>query len=521
MRYILLSGLVLLLFSCKSTQIENKMTFAENPVVAHRGAWKAKALPENSIAALREAIRLGCVGSEFDVRMTKDEVLIVTHDATYNDLIIEESTYSKLAETKLANGETLPTLEDYIKAGLVDNPSTGLVVELKPSKTPGFNELMAVKAMETIDRLNAKAHVLTYISFSYAILKKIKQIDSNAQVQYLDGSKNPDQLENDQILGMDYYISAFKNNPTWIAQAKAKNIKLNVWTVNKESDMNWFLDREFDFITTNEPELLFDLMEKKSQSRWNLVWSDEFDGNELDRSKWSYETGLVRNQEKQFYTDTTENVRISNNELIIEAHKATIENPAYVSVSVKDWRKNGKVANYTSGSITTRGKAAWKYGRIELRGKLPEGKGVWPAFWMMGDDLPDAKWPDRGEIDIMEYVGFEPDSIFGTIHTAAYNHMIGTQRGKKIAIDNPQENYHVYAIEWTPDSIDFFLDDVIYNHIENEHKTTAEWPFDQQFFLKINLAIGGMLGGQKGIDDSVFPQRLTVDYVRVYQEDRL
>ena len=135
---------------------------------------------------------------------------------------------------------------------------------------------------------------------------------------------------------------------------------------------------------------------------------------------------------------------------------------------MKDWRKNAKVANYTSGSITTSGKVSWMYGRVELRAKLPEGKGMWPAFWMMGDDSPGAKWPDRGEIDIMEYVGFEPDSIFGTIHTAAYNHMIGTQRGKKIAIDNPQENYHIYAIEWTPESIDFMVDGTVYNHIDNQ-----------------------------------------------------
>ncbi len=265
MKSILLSSLVLLMTSCKTAQTVNQISFAENPVVAHRGAWKANNLPENSIAALKEAIRLGCVGSEFDVRMTKDEVLVVTHDATYADLAIEDSTYEELAATRLDNGEILPTLESYIKAGIKDNTSTGLVVELKPSKTPGFNELMAVKAVKMIERLNAKRHVLAYISFNYEILKKIKEISPESSVQYLNGSKSPVQLEQDQILGMDYYISVFKNNPTWIAQAKEKSITLNVWTVNKASEMNWFLEREFDFITTNEPELLFDLVARTPQ----------------------------------------------------------------------------------------------------------------------------------------------------------------------------------------------------------------------------------------------------------------
>jgi len=152
-----------------------------------------------------------------------------------------------------------------------------------------------------------------------------------------------------------------------------------------------------------------------------------------------------------------------------------------------------------------------------VKAKLSKGVGLWPAIWMLGENKAEVGWPKCGEIDIMEHVGFEKDSIFGTIHTKAYNHMIGTQRGKKIFIDKPYSEFHLYSVEWTPEKMDFLLDGVVYNHIENEHKTTDEWPFDQNFHLKLNIAIGGGLGGKKGIDNAVFPQQMVVDYVRVYQ----
>lgn len=137
---------------------------------------------------------------------------------------------------------------------------------------------------------------------------------------------------------------------------------------------------------------------------------------------------------------------------------------------------------------------------------------------MLGNNRKEAGWPACGEIDIMEHVGFNPDSIFGTIHTQAYNHMKGTEKVKKIYIEKPYDSFHVFAIEWTQEKIDFILDDNVYNHIENEHKTVVEWPFDQEFYLLLNVSVGGMLGGQKGIDDNVFPQQMLIDYVRVYQK---
>ena len=152
------------------------------------------------------------------------------------------------------------------------------------------------------------------------------------------------------------------------------------------------------------------------------------------------------------------------------------------------------------------------------RAKLPETRGLWPAIWLLGQNRWDKGWPYCGELDIMEHLGYDKDSIFGTIHTQAYNHLNGTEKGKKIFIDNPYDTFHVFSIEWTPEKIDFLLDEKVYNHIDNEHKTTNEWPFDQKFHLKLNIAFGGSLGGLNGINDTIFPQQMVVDYVRVYQK---
>jgi len=136
---------------------------------------------------------------------------------------------------------------------------------------------------------------------------------------------------------------------------------------------------------------------------------------------------------------------------------------------------------------------------------------------MLGENKPEVGWPECGEIDIMEHVGFNKDTIFGSVHSETYNHIKGTQKTQGIFINEPYDKFHVYAIEWTPEKVDFLLDGELYLHVENEHKTTLEWPFDQNFCLKLNNAIGGMWGAQKGIDDTVFPQKMLVDYVRVYQ----
>ncbi|MDZ4147953.1 MAG: glycoside hydrolase family 16 protein [Flavobacteriaceae bacterium] len=260
-------------------------------------------------------------------------------------------------------------------------------------------------------------------------------------------------------------------------------------------------------------------VKKNIGESYRLVWSDEFNyQGKPDVNKWGYEYGLIRNVEKQYYTDSLKNVRVENGFLILEAQIETVQNEKYVSKDVKNWRENWEFADYTASSLTTENLAHWKYGIIEVKAKLPEGVGLWPAIWMLGENRKEVGWPKAGEIDIMEHVGFDKDSIFGTIHTEAYNHMKNTQKGKRVFIKNPYDEFHVFSIEWTPEKIDFLLDGKVYNHVENEHKTTDEWPFDQPFYLKLNIAVGGMLGGRKGIDDSVFPQQMIIDYVRIYQK---
>jgi len=248
-----------LLFSCSPTR-KNSMspTFAANPVVAHRGAFKKNSLPENSIASLKEAIRLGCTGSEFDVRMTADDSLIINHDPHFNKLEIEKTTYLELTQFKLSNGEKLPTLTDYILAGLDKNLQTRLVLEIKPSGvSKERGKQIAEKVVKLVKELNAGAPIV-YISFDYDILKRVIELDPKASTQYLNGDKSPAQLKADRIDGADYHFTVFKKNPDWIEQAKKNKIILNAWTVNDAATMDWLLANGFDFITTNEPELLFE-----------------------------------------------------------------------------------------------------------------------------------------------------------------------------------------------------------------------------------------------------------------------
>lgn len=263
--------------------------------------------------------------------------------------------------------------------------------------------------------------------------------------------------------------------------------------------------------------------EPEQNDPYALVWADEFDNEgKPDSTKWGYEYGFIRNREKQYYTDSLSNARVENGYLIIEAHKEKIANEKFKSEEYKDrsWLKyipEIDTAQYTSASLTTKGIAEWTYGKIEVKAKLPKGVGQWPAIWMLGENKPEVGWPECGEIDIMEHVGFNKDTIFGSVHSETYNHIKGTQKTQGIFINEPYDKFHVYAIEWTPEKVDFLLDGELYLHVENEHKTTLEWPFDQNFCLKLNNAIGGMWGAQKGIDDTVFPQKMLIDYVRVYQ----
>ena len=258
-----------------------------------------------------------------------------------------------------------------------------------------------------------------------------------------------------------------------------------------------------------------------ASDRWSLVWQDEFDyEGPPDPTKWNIEEWPARvvNDEDQAYTSRAKNVRVQDGNLVIEAHREDYDN-----------------AKYTSARIQSQGKGDFLYGRIEARAKLPHGMGTWPAIWMLPSDPfryattcsddPDWQgssdcdaWPNSGEIDILEHVGYEMGHVHGTVHTKAYYWAVWEQRKGRVLIDDVSEAYHDYVVEWSPERIDMYVDDTLYFTYVNEGTGWEAWPFDHPFHLIINIAVGGMWGrAGGGIDDSIFPQTLHVDYVRVYE----
>jgi beta-glucanase (GH16 family) len=237
---------------------------------------------------------------------------------------------------------------------------------------------------------------------------------------------------------------------------------------------------------------------------WKLVWSDEFDKpGQPDTQKWGYEKGMIRNKESQYYTvDRRENARVEDGKLIIEAHKEKKER-----------------GEFTAASLISKGRGQWTYGRVEVKAKLPSARGTWPAIWMLPEKIGKVPWPMCGEIDIMEHVAYDPAKIHGTIHSGAFNHTKGTQRSGQLMVPTYATDFHVYSMDWSEDKIVMHIDGKAYATFDKKPGDgEAEWPFDKPFYLILNLAIGGSWGGQKGIDDAAFPQRMEVDYVRVYQK---
>ena len=275
--------------------------------------------------------------------------------------------------------------------------------------------------------------------------------------------------------------------------------------------------------SVSEPVLSALVVRNKNRPKksWQLVWSDEFaESGAVDLTKWTVDEWPARkvNDEDQAYTARTKNLRVEGGNLIIEAHKEDYDGAAY-----------------TSGRVHSSGKGDFLYGRFEARARLPRGKGTWPAIWMLpsdpfhyattceeGEDWQGSStcdaWPNSGEIDIMEHVGYQMDHIHGTVHNQAYYWAKWEQRKGRILVDGVADDWHVYALEWTPERIDIFVDDSHYFTYINEHTGWETWPFDKPFHLILNVAVGGMWGRSGGgIDASIFPQRMVVDYVRVYR----
>jgi beta-glucanase (GH16 family) len=240
-------------------------------------------------------------------------------------------------------------------------------------------------------------------------------------------------------------------------------------------------------------------------SNWKLVWSEEFNYTGLpDSSKWIYEKGFVRNNEKQYYTTgRRKNAYVENGVLTITGRK-------------EDFIVGKDSANYTSASITTQGKAVWQYGKIEARAKIPQGLGVWPAIWLLGENIDEVSWPKCGEVDIMEFVGHDSTHIYGTFHYADTVKGEHAQIGNKIEVDEPYKSFHMYAVEWDKEAIKFMFDGKVYHSVNLDVAGRGENnSFRKPFYLILNLALGGEWGGP--INDSNFPKEFVVDYVRVYQ----
>lgn len=233
-----------------------------------------------------------------------------------------------------------------------------------------------------------------------------------------------------------------------------------------------------------------------------LVWSDEFDRpGRPDPAKWGRELGAgLRNRELAHYTDRLENARVEDGCLVIEARKESHHG-----------------SDYTSASLTTRETHPFVYGRVEIRARLPRGRGLWPALWMLGWHNEKAWWPEVGEIDLVEHVGHEPDLLFFTLHTLERNHLKGNPVRAMLTVPDAAAEFHVYRLDWTPSEVALFFDDrEVLRHAKTAD-TMAAWPFAHPMYLLLNLAVGGEWGGQKGVDDSAFPARLLVDYVRIYR----
>ena len=243
------------------------------------------------------------------------------------------------------------------------------------------------------------------------------------------------------------------------------------------------------------------ITEKNWQFETTPAWQDDFNGNVVDGTKWSFETGGNGwgNNELQNYTSGTN----------------TSLNAGILNITARREGSGGR--EYSSTRMITRGKGDFTYGRFEIKVKLPKGRGTWPAIWMLHSDPIYGVWPASGEIDIMEHVGYDPEKVHASIHTSAYNHVRGTQKSAFKMVPGATDDFHIYRVDWTPYSVKGFIDGAQYFEFVNNNTGYAAWPFNKPFFLILNVAVGGNWGGVQGVDNTIFPTTMQIDYVRVYK----
>jgi beta-glucanase (GH16 family) len=248
---------------------------------------------------------------------------------------------------------------------------------------------------------------------------------------------------------------------------------------------------------------------KETSKEWVLSWSDEFngpDGSAPDPTKWKLVVGGSGwgNNELEYYTARSANVRQEHGNLVLEAIKENFQGP------------DGIRRGYTSARLTTEGHFSQKYGRFEARIRLPRGQGVWPAFWLLGENFQSAGWPECGEIDIMENVGKEPATILGSLHGPGYSGQNPLTTAYALPRGRFSDEFHIFAVEWEPQAIRFYVDGTLFaTKTPSDIPINTRWVYDHPFFIILNLAVGGSLPGQPD-DSTVFPQRMLVDYVHVY-----
>ena len=390
------------------------------------------------------------------------------------------------SETVVSVTQVTVEAEDFIESSrALDNPDGANSVALEAEDWLSFDVTFATAGRYNVEVVNSKTDTASVLwledyidnpdNRTYDVTGKLRFSESaSVQGQSVDGSP---------------FNSVARKMKLHVAEGKAQVDKI-VFTLMKEHQLT--------------PITLTQNMEG---DEWELVWSDEFDGTSLDTTKWLYDVGDWGwgNNELQYYTENrTENARVEDGNLIIEA------------------RKNDMGVPWTSARLTTRGKVSFLYGKIEFKALVPKEKGNWAAGWTLGDGYVDElSWPYVGEIDVLESVGYEVDNETGdgiahcTVHTPAYYFKINNQISSVRDVKNIAGEFHTYSVEWTPSEVRGFVDGEEY-YLYDKTADAKEWPFDQPQNLIINLAMGGGWGGAQGMDTTVTSQKFVLDHVRVY-----
>ena len=433
--------------------------------------------------------------------------LISEHITQFEADIIKITDETKTSNRSINMSEYIPETTDYLKAyeTLIRYIQYKLVNYTdKGNKAKIVSELN--KALNSINKLQNHpgeiAFYKVYLTSKNNSLQKItenltdmlEEQNFSLDMIYLYGKNNLPKANPTIISSIKNQILTQMNNVTSDKHAKEGEQPVS-GTVSKE-DENTMMAKGYYY--------------EEEKLTYKLVWNDEFEYDGVpDSDKWGYDVGGNGwgNNELQYYTPG-DNAWVEDGKLILEARKED---------------KEGK--EYTSARLITKGKGDWLYGRIDVKAKLPKGLGTWPAIWMLSSGQEYGNWPASGEIDIMEHVGYNQDTIHASIHTQAYYHSFNTQKTATKYVKGVSEDFHLYSLIWLPDLIKILIDGEVYFTFKptdyEENPSYKEWPFNKRMYLLLNLAVGGNWGGAKGVDASVYPQRMEVDYVRVYQSEEI